>query len=34
MVPLMIATALATAVARRMDGYSIYSGRLAARPPS
>ena len=34
MVPLMIATASATAVARRVDGYSIYSGRLAARSPS
>ncbi len=33
-VPLVIATALATAVARRVDGYSIYSGRLAAPPPS
>ena len=32
-VPLAIATALATAVARRVDGYSIYSGRLAAVPP-
>lgn len=38
-VPLVIATALATAVARRVDGYSIYSGRLSApgddgfRPP-
>ncbi|MCU1625280.1 MAG: chloride channel protein [Pseudonocardia sp.] len=32
MVPLVIATSLATAVARRVDGYSIYSGRLAARP--
>lgn len=32
MVPLVIATALATAVARRVDGYSIYSGRLAAQP--
>jgi H+/Cl- antiporter ClcA len=30
MVPLVIATALATVVARRVDGYSIYSGRLAA----
>ncbi len=33
-VPLVIATALATAVARRVDGYSIYSGRLLAVPPS
>ena len=33
-VPLVIATALATAVARNIDGYSIYSGRLAALPPS
>jgi len=24
----------ATAVARRIDGYSIYSARLRARPPS
>jgi hypothetical protein len=31
MVPLVVATALATAVARRVDGYSIYSGRLGAR---
>ena len=31
-VPLVLATALATAVARRVDGYSIYSGRLAALP--
>jgi CIC family chloride channel protein len=34
MVPLVIATVLATAVARRVDGYSIYSGRLATLPPS
>jgi chloride channel protein, CIC family len=34
MVPLVVATVLATAVARRVDGYSIYSGRLAALPPS
>ena len=33
-VPLVVATALATAVARRVDGYSIYSGRLAALPSS
>lgn len=33
MVPLVIGTTLATAVARRVDGYSIYSGGLAAPPP-
>ena len=32
MVPMILATALATAVARWVDGYSIYSARLAARP--
>jgi chloride channel protein, CIC family len=31
-VPLVIATALATLVARYLDGYSIYSSRLPARP--
>ncbi len=31
-VPLIIATGLATVVARQVDGYSIYTGRLAARP--
>ena len=31
MVPVMVATFLATAVARRIDGYSIYSARLPAR---
>ena len=30
-VPMMLATVLATAVARRVDGYSIYSARLPAR---
>lgn len=33
MVPLVVATVLATAVARRVDGYSIYSARLPAQPP-
>ncbi len=32
MVPLIVATMLATAVSRWIDGYSIYSARLAARP--
>ena len=32
MVPMMVATALATLVARHVDGYSIYSARLPARP--
>lgn len=32
MVPLVAATFLATATARWLDGYSIYSARLAARP--
>lgn len=32
MVPMMAATVLATAVARHIDGYSIYSARLAATP--
>jgi chloride channel protein, CIC family len=31
--PLVVATVLATAVARRVDGYSIYSGRLSALQP-
>ena len=31
MVPMMLATALATLVARHVDGYSIYSARLPAR---
>ena len=30
MIPVMAATLLATAVARHVDGYSIYSARLAA----
>lgn len=32
MVPMIVATVLATAVTRRIDGYSIYSARLAAHP--
>ena len=32
MIPILAATFLATAVARRIDGYSIYSARLPARP--
>ena len=31
-VPLVAATLVATAVARWLDGYSIYSARLAAQP--
>ncbi len=31
-VPMIVATVLATLVARQLDGYSIYSARLAARP--
>ncbi|MCK4176032.1 chloride channel protein [Aciditerrimonas ferrireducens] len=34
MVPVIAATVLATAVARQLDGYSIYSARLPALPPS
>jgi CIC family chloride channel protein len=32
MVPLVAATVIATAIARHIDGYSIYSARLPARP--
>lgn len=32
MVPMMAATVLSTAVARQIDGYSIYSARLVAKP--
>jgi H+/Cl- antiporter ClcA len=32
-VPMVIATMLATAVARYLDGYSIYSCRLPAQSP-
>lgn len=32
MVPIMAATFIAAAVARRVDGYSIYSARLPYRP--
>jgi H+/Cl- antiporter ClcA len=32
-VPMVIATMLATAVARYLDGYSIYSSRLPAQSP-
>lgn len=32
LVPMMVATVLATAVSRWIDGYSIYSARLAAQP--
>jgi len=32
MVPMTVAVVLATAVARRLDGYSIYSARLSATP--
>jgi len=34
MVPVIAATVLATAVARQLDGYSIYSARLPALPAS
>lgn len=34
MVPMMAATALATIVARHLDGYTIYSARLSAEPPA
>ncbi len=34
MVPMAVATVLATLVSRQIDGYSIYSARLAARPPA
>lgn len=34
MVPMMVATLLATGVSRWIDGYSIFSARLAATPPS
>ena len=32
MIPLLLATVTATVVARHIDGYSIYSARLRARP--
>src|SRR5579875_237534 len=32
MVPMIAATVIATVIARHIDGYSIYSARLAARP--
>ena len=32
-IPLILATVTATVVARHIDGYSIYSARLRARPP-
>ena len=32
-IPLILATVIATVVARHIDGYSIYSARLRARPP-
>jgi chloride channel protein, CIC family len=31
-IPLILATVVATVVARHIDGYSIYSARLRARP--
>jgi H+/Cl- antiporter ClcA len=34
MVSMIAATVLATAVARQVDGYSIYSARLAYKPPT
>ncbi len=33
MIPLVLATVIATVVARHIDGYSIYSARLRAHPP-
>jgi CIC family chloride channel protein len=33
MIPMAAATAIATAVAFYLDGYSIYSARLPSRPP-
>jgi chloride channel protein, CIC family len=33
LIPMVLATALATGVTRRLDGYSIYSARLPARRP-
>jgi hypothetical protein len=33
MVPMVVATVTATAVAFYVDGYSIYSARLPSRPP-
>ena len=33
-VPMIAATVLATAIARKIDGYSIYTARLRARPPA
>jgi H+/Cl- antiporter ClcA len=33
LIPMIAATVLATGVARRIDGYSIYSARLRAAPP-
>jgi chloride channel protein, CIC family len=32
-IPMIAATVTATAVARYVDGYSIYTARLRARPP-
>ena len=32
MIPMVLATVTATAVARHIDGYSIYSARLRAHP--
>jgi hypothetical protein len=32
MIPMIAATVVATAIARQVDGYSIYSARLRARP--
>jgi hypothetical protein len=31
---MIAATVLATAIARKIDGYSIYTARLRARPPA
>jgi CIC family chloride channel protein len=32
MIPMIAATVAATVIARRVDGYSIYTARLRARP--
>jgi len=34
MIPMIAATVTATVIARRIDGYSIYTARLRARPGS
>jgi CIC family chloride channel protein len=34
MAPMLLATAIATAIARWIDGYSIYSARLSSSTPT